>query len=656
MSGYSSGWSRSALWVAVVIASFTLVVAAPGADAQETDADAGRYTTIEVVYTVDPLQGWVDVTETIVSRNDRAPTTQQDGSRTSYFWTGQSLWIPRGAVDPTVLSGGEQLPLELVTESNLADLFLATYPTQLQFGEARTLDVTYRLETFGALDDGSRRLNAAFFNLTLVTCCQFQEASIEVRIPSGYRVTPPNDARFVRYEDESHQVFRYRETQPVADYMISEWFGFDENGFKRTAIAAGDAEIVLVSLPDTPDWTAATSQLIGELAAATSDLTQTDWPLRKATFRQGGSRFDFESLGYGNLSQAEVRLPEAFSARGLALTIASPLLPGEPFTESYLNEGIRTDFAAAALSSIDNHIWEPPPLVDAQFDPTVDGFWLMRQVSDQIGHDGLVTLLEIATSDETAFVGSGSPEPMFTGTPDWRRFLDVAEQRTGMASVSNLFATHVLDADQAAQLDRRNVLVARYDDLLDVGQHPGPVGVRSALTNWQLDEAERLLDAMDRVLEQHQQTATATTDVGLSWNIDVPDWSDATTATMLNLLARPYNDRRQVLAQIVNAERSLASDRGLVEDLGFDETDANTKIDRAKTAFEADDLVTARAELASFAALDNAASSAGRTALLLRFVAPGVALVLASLAVWRITATRRRQRRRGATSPHQGAS
>lgn len=613
------------------------------AGAQDTAEEASRFVTVDVVHTIDPQSGSVAVRETIFVRNDQ-PSRVVDGERTSYFWTGHSLWIPAGALDLSVVSNGIELEVELVTESELADLYLATYPTSLEFGQSRTLDVTYRLETYGSLNDGPRRLNAAFFNLTLVTCCRFQEATIEVRIPKSYRVTAPNDMQFVRYDDGEEQIYRYQNSGLLAEYLISEWFGFDNARLVETEIQINDSTITLVSLPDTPKWPLETADLVSDLAAELTLVTGREWPLKQARFRQAGSQFDFDVRGYGDLQRGDVSLPEDFSARGMALTLAQPLLPEQPFDDEFLNDGIVTDFAAAGLSSVGSYFWDPAPLSEDGFVPSADGFWFARQISSEIGHDGVLRLIELATSDETAFVGDGPPEEVFAGTNDWRRVIDLLEQRIGLASIDELFAAHLLDPEQQVELDRRNRLLGIYDDAMAVAPHPGPIGIRTALTNWRLAEAETLLDALTNVIAEHEKTAAAATDVGLVMQVELPDWSTATSPSDFDALATPYQDRRAVLGQIVGAERRLASDRGLVEDLGFDREEATSRISRARAAFEADDLTAVDAELAAFVALEDEANTAGRNTLLVRFVAPAVALVVLLIGAWRMRTSRRRGR------------
>ena len=192
----------------------------------------------------------------------------------------------------------------------------------------------------------------------------------------------------------------------------------------------------------------------------------------------------------------------------MAITVAKAWLREGPFDDIDIERGLAADLGTEALRRANGTETTPAePSGEGLTDLVNDerAFWVVRQLSDELGYDGIRALLQMAANGETAYVGEGEPEQTVTIPTDWRRFVDLAEQRLGSEIVADLAAEHLVDDAEAATLATRNDAVGDYESLVQRADGVAPIGIRNHLTNWEFAEAEPLLTRASDVLDERDR-------------------------------------------------------------------------------------------------------------------------------------------------------
>ncbi|MEL6980929.1 MAG: hypothetical protein AAFO29_00740, partial [Actinomycetota bacterium] len=327
--------------------------------------------------------------------------------------------------------------------------------------------------------------------------------------------------------------------------------GFNERGMQRsTAAVDGDGtEVELVYPPDDQAWATETSADLVAYGSALEELTGVPFPGQSTVLRQGPN-FEFDEWGITAEDDEVLILPRDYDERGLAATLALAWMsdPESPFTDAVIREGLAYEFASEAIARSGGRASEPAePAGGAALDPE-GRQWVIRQVADEIGYDGLTELLALARADETAYEGTGDAEPSATIPGDWRRFVDLAERRLGSERVAPVFNEHVLDAAGVAMLEDRADALDEYEQLESAADGVVPVGIRDAMTNWEFEEAETMLaaaqgvvDERDRIIEADAERAG---DDGLALG---DEWAEAESTEDLEAVQATILDRESEL-------------------------------------------------------------------------------------------------------------
>jgi len=612
----------------VLLLGVTLSVAlfAPAAGAQDDDpATDRRIVSLEAEYLVHPSDGVIAVTETIEVRNVRPAS---GGYIT--VWVGHLVRVPSDAEDVVVTSNGDELNTEVLEENDLIRFISADFPTDLYFGQSRTLEVTYTLPSYGLSADGDRRISESRLRFELIVCCDFEDVTARVVIPRSFTVTPPFQAGFEEAIEGGNHVFTYQADEFVSgeftEYVVTAWLGFDPSGLVRTDVTLAGGTVGVISEPDDPAWRSEFVSLVGDLGNSLAQTTGAEWTLKGLAFHQGGDGSDLPTGGWQD-SSGEIIWVGDYQPRDIALTLAHQLVPDLPLVESGHTTGLVHNLAAMALAESGDS-WIPRQPV-GQIDTDGEWHWLSRQITDEIGVPGWQDLAAAAASDASFLAQDVPPEGPVAMPADWRRVIDAASQTPSAATISELVEAWLLDEDEAEELAERRALL---DDLAslrsDLGDLPVPVGIREAISQWDLTQAGAMLEAGSDALTDLDTAREAAQAYGFSFPLDASgDWGSATQPDQLRDIGEQARLLMQQATAIGEREVQLTEDRGLVANLGFDQGQATSTLQQARTSFGANDMTAAAAAVDQFDQLSASAGSSGRNTLLLIGAVPTLLVV-----------------------------
>ena len=508
-----SGFGRArwagtaAIVVAVVVAMLAGLPSTSGA--QEDPAADQRVVKLVADYRIEPDAGRVTVTEQITVSNARG-STRSGSTVTSYFWTGHTVWAPADAEDLSIAVEGEPLEFEIADTIQGVDIISASYRRNLNFGQTRVIDVSYTLPTYPP-GEGDRRINGAFFDVELLICCNYEEVSLTVLAPSSFEVDVPTNVAFVPQSAGAVQEFVFtqseEETGQFTELILTDWYGIDEAGFESMPVTVGAGTVEIVAPPDDLAWSGDASTLIGDVVGELEQLTGSPSTLDGTVFQQGVDN-NFDQWGSDGPFDEAIVVPRDYDETALAITVAKAWLRDGPFDDIDIERGLATDLGAEALRRVDGTEITPiEPGAGSLNDLVTDerAFWVVRQVSDELSYDGIRALLQMAADNETAYVGAGDPEQTVTIPADWRRFVDLAEQRLGSETVVDLFTEHIADESEQGELAARADAVAAYERVVDRAEGVAPLGIRNHLTNWEFAEADPLLTRAAEVLDERDR-------------------------------------------------------------------------------------------------------------------------------------------------------
>ena len=501
---------RTGAVVVAVCLAVAMVVASPTATAAQEDPAADqRVVKLRADYRIEPAQGEVQVVEEITVSNVRG-STRSGSVVTSYFWTGHTIWVPADAENLSITVEGEPLEFEVAETIQGVDIISADYRRNLNFGQTRVIDVTYTLPTYPP-GEGERRINGAFFDLELLICCNFEEVDLTVSMPSSFDVATPTNLSFVSQPAGARQEYVFSQSEEQSgqftELILTDWYGVDEAGFESSPVTIGAATVDIVAPPDDTAWSADTSTLVSDVASELEALTGAPPTLDGAVFRQGLDT-NFDRWGSDGPFDEPVVVPRDYDEVAMAITVAKAWLRDGPFDDIDIERGLAADLGTEALRRARGTETTPAEPTEGGLTELVNderAFWVVHQVSEELGYDGIRALLQMASDNETAYVGEGDPERSVTIPNDWRRFVDLAEQRLGSEIVADLVGEHIVTGADAALLTARADAVAAYEDIVDRADTAAPIGIRDRMTNWEFDEADSLLARAAEVLDERDR-------------------------------------------------------------------------------------------------------------------------------------------------------
>jgi Flp pilus assembly protein TadD len=211
-----------------------------------------------------------------------------------------------------------------------------------------------------------------------------------------------------------------------------------------------------------------------------------------------------------------------------------------------------------------------------------------RQIASQAGLNGLTAVWVAARSGQEAFQPLHGPQTESGGgSTDWRRLLDLLEQRTG-DSFATLFDDWVVDPSQTAMVQQRAAALSNYTDAVQgAGAWNLPPEIRMSLDSWQFAQAigytaqaQSVLTQRDRI-DAEAKTERTTPPTTLQLDFEHSDISAAAIEATNELAA---------LDALAGARRAQSDAAGAARVVGLIGSDPDADLKAAREAFATGDL------------------------------------------------------------------
>ena len=457
---------------------------APSSPAAAAD---GLTITAATTYTIDPPAGVVRTQLELSFENVVAPVTEGATIRSTFF-TGVDFGIHGDATSIAAQSGGVPLAVATSPVDEEIQVLSITFPDQLDYGERIDVLVTWDLPGQPPRAVAPWRTNEAF---AAFVAYAYGDPGL-----GGVRIVAPVDLEVSIPAVDAGEV-----AQPVvsSDGVVDVWSfeAIAEPGrFGPVVISTNDAaltetvldvegrEVVVQAWPDDPEWTAfmggQVSTGLTELEALIGFPVHDDRPvvIRESVepILEGFAGWFDQNTGVievGEDLDPALVLHEISHAwfnsdlsgsrwinEGLAEAYANLVIVGDGGTAREVPVPAATDPGAQPLAT-----WEQPATSTPDADVETYGYdasyFVMDQLIDEIGAEGMAAVLGAIEAETEAYVGDAAPETT-TVLTDWRRLLDLAEGPGGSAAATELFRTHVVPPAEAGSLDQRAAARQRY--------------------------------------------------------------------------------------------------------------------------------------------------------------------------------------------------
>jgi hypothetical protein len=289
----------------------------------------------------------------------------------------------------------------------------------------------------------------------------------------------------------------------------------------------------------------------------------------------------------------------------------------------------------------------PGRITDAQTDAReafgYDASWtVVRSIVDDVGEAGMQAVLGAARRGDIAYAGGGTPEHV-SGAADWRRLLDLLDERGQAKTADALFRTWVASDADVKTLDERAGAREAYARLVsDAGGWAIPIAVRRPMSDWQFPAAEPLMADAEVVLGRAHDIAAVASTLGVAPPADLRAAFEGASDSFDDP-TRIATDELGAARSVQAAANAVAAPRAPLVTLGLLGTDPAARLQAVLAAFTAG-TPTAAADAVALTDAIAGATQIGRDRLLIGLAILAlavVALVVLAAVLWRRRARRR---------------
>jgi hypothetical protein len=586
-----------------------------------------------------------------------------DRGLTYYFYTSYAIPVPAGVEGLRAVSDGVALPVTLEKTEDPSTRYAVAEFAPLRYGGTRTIEWSFVIPGEPVRSKDYTRVGDGFATFATSGLGDAGRTTVEVVLPASMTFDATSDA-FT--EERSGRTVTYTATENTdKDGIWAVVSARDPKKADEKTVEVDGTSLTLQSFPGDEKWTSFVSRGLTKGLPALEEAVGQPWPGGLETIREDVSP---KVLGYAwfDAGKDEIVIAEDLDEVTLYHELAHAWLNPDRLRERWLSEGLTEVVAHRVVADTggESDPWKAPdrgsdvalPLSrweanPGELDEDVESYGyaasytVVQKLVGGLDDDAFTAVVSAAQAGESAYEAPGSKEENW-GRTDWRRFLDLVETRGGVEGAPKVLRTWVLDADQKAALKPRAAARDAYAqvDAADGAWSP-PLGLRTAMTDWEFGDAKDARAALDGAAEDAATVQAAAADAGLDAPASVrAAYEDASTRDQYEVLATLLPRAADVTTDVGRAVAAAATDRDPVSGLGELVLGVDRTAEQARADLAGGDLE---------AAADQAEATLGR-ADAAPWVGGGVVLLVLG-AVGGLVALVRRTRRRSGDVPGGGS-
>lgn len=547
--------------MAAVCRAFFLMAAAmavaltwslPSADAQ----NEGLEVTSTKTYTPETANEHIVVEASYTMTNVQPDEIIGDSVRSFYF-TSWVVAIPVTVTDFAATSNGAPLIVSVEPDDDTQDISFATIslPFNLDFQETVTLDVTYTIPGGEPRASGAvARVNDSFLSFPVWTAGDPNASDVRVNVPAGFTLDLEGSLDGLSPRNEDGVLFFEAIDISEPRQFFGQVFGRNDNGLITETAQLSNATATVRAWPDDPDWAAFVVDAIEDDVPIIEELTGLSWPAGDIEVIETVTPYLYGYGGWFNTTSGLIEIGENLE-RDLILHELTHAWFNEGLIEGrWITEGLAEEYASRTIEASGDVRPDPeqPDLDDPVRVPLADwaspwtlsedqafayeqyhynaSWWVVRQVTNDIGLETFADVLGALNRDELAYAGEGPLELTQLSTR-WIHLFDLLDRTTDAEGLDELFETYVLNPDQVDKLETRRTTLGAYDSLVEAsGEWGPPLVIRRALSAWDFDEATELIEVADDIIVQRDAVNALAADLQVTIERDSESLFEAALA------------------------------------------------------------------------------------------------------------------------------
>ncbi|GAB4086633.1 hypothetical protein GCM10028784_32630 [Myceligenerans cantabricum] len=617
-------------------------VALPGAALPALAAD-GLTEESHSRYVYDAKSRTVRATVSTTVRN-----VKPDQGRQYFYWNAHGIPVPKGARDIRATSSGQSLPVRFEpTEDEFTNWAMASF-SNLLYGQSRTIDWSYTIPGDPIRSAGYTRVGKGYATFQAQAVGDPGAVSVEIVAPSSMELTTmAGDFAESRVDGQA----TWSASSVTDEYGIWSPVSLrNPDQADKTQVDVAGEDLTLLSFPGDKKWTSFVRKKLDEGLPVLEDVIGQEWPGGLRQIREDVSP---EIVGYAwyDGRREEIVVGEDLDAQLFYHELTHTWVNGDTVEGRWLQEGLTEAVARRVVERTGGKPERPKTARDGagslalstwtdlswdfdMDDQTEDYAYTASAAAVEallagLDDEELAGIVSAILAGESAYEEPGTRS---FGVTDWRRLLDLLENRTDAQGAAGTLRTWVLTKQEKAQLAPRADARKAYFALDEAdGEWQPPAGIRRAMTTWRFADASTAQDDLGDAVEAAGRVQDAAAAGGFPAPFAVREvYESAMTDADYAQLAETLPRAADVTGEVSAAAQEVVADRDPVTELGELVLFARPAVDLAVQDLAAGDLEAAAEGAARASRLAGLATWTGILAVLL---ALGAVLLVARLVI-----------------------
>lgn len=480
---------------AVVGGTAAMVCATPAA------ADSGLAEKGHTRYVVSDDGAPVRVTTTVTVTN-KVPSS---GGRYTY-WSGYALWLPNGATGLKATSRGDTLSTHVSTRAGFTFAEIS-FPSQLLYGQTRTITVTYIVKGAPPRSKTTGRVGPGYVAIDAYSPGDAGKATIDIESPRWMTLDLGET-----YTEVTHGDTRIATISGGGSGGLAAGLSMRDISQATTRkVAVDKATFTVQAFPGDKVWEKFVSDRLPTTVHALEKLTGQPWPDAGTTITE-----DYSAQVYGwdgQYTKTGITVNETLDHSLLAHELAHAWADTDHLDERWLVEGLAQELATQATAALKAKDTTHPVVRPTQKGAFKLNAWLYDSsratAAEEYGYPASwravhflmagsaaskrTDVVRMLTSSHSIYDTPGD-RSVATHPTTWKQAYDAFEVAGGNRSTKALMTQWVVGKDDAAAIAQRAATRTTYaaHDSAD-GAWAQPRGVRAAMYDWDFTSAQREL-------------------------------------------------------------------------------------------------------------------------------------------------------------------